>query len=185
MLNIIPQTTRHTCCTIAEHYSAIDDCDHTAAGDHSDHQLTPTPSPPIIDRTTISSSPPGAKINTFLKLHNALHLGVADRFWLFIFTLNQAKKWFNSIFNSKSHREYSFNKIIHSNWKTNNSLRKQRKQAKGARSVLNRHFLFIFPRQIELRAIFCGKLGPGKFVGGKLGLEFFLLANWAPQIYPL
>ena len=51
-------SARHTCCTIVEHYSAIDDCDHTGAGDHSDHQLTPTPSPPIIDRTAISSSPP-------------------------------------------------------------------------------------------------------------------------------
>ena len=49
---IIPQDT------VVEHYSAIDDCDHTGAGDHSDHQLTPTPSPPIIDRTAISSSPP-------------------------------------------------------------------------------------------------------------------------------
>ena len=44
-------------------------------------------------------------------------VGVGDRFWLFIFTLNRAKKWFNSIFNSKLNQEYSFNKIIHSNWK--------------------------------------------------------------------
>ena len=28
----------------------------------------------------------------------------ADRFWLFIFMLNGAKKWFNSIFNSKLNR---------------------------------------------------------------------------------
>ena len=41
-----------------------------------------------------------------------LPLGVADRFWLFIFTLNRAKKWFNSIFNSKLNRKYSFNKLF-------------------------------------------------------------------------
>jgi len=72
-------------------------------------------------------------------------VGVADIFWLFIFTLNRAKKWFNSIFNSKLNREYSFNKIIHSklnqkysfneiihsNLKTNHSLRKQWKTVKN------------------------------------------------------
>ena len=51
------------CNTIAKHYftedySAIDDCDHTGAGDHSDHPMPPTSSPPIIDRIAISSSPP-------------------------------------------------------------------------------------------------------------------------------
>ena len=73
------------------------------------------------------------------------HLGVGDRFWLFIFTLNRAKKWFNSIFNSKLNQEYSvnkiihsklnqqfsFNEIIHSNWKTNQSLRNQWKTVKN------------------------------------------------------
>ena len=39
-------------------------------------------------------------------------VGVDDTFWLFIFTLNRAKKWFNSIFNSKLNRKYSFNKLF-------------------------------------------------------------------------
>ena len=39
-------------------------------------------------------------------------VGVADTFWLFIFTLNRAKKWFNSIFNSKLNRRYSFNELF-------------------------------------------------------------------------
>ena len=39
-------------------------------------------------------------------------VGVADTFWLFIFTLNWAKKWFNSIFNSKLNRRYSFNELF-------------------------------------------------------------------------
>ena len=71
-----------------------------------------------------------------------------DTFWIFIFTLNRAEKWFNSIFNSKLNQKYSFKKIIHSNWKTNHSLRKQcknsEKYAKGARFVQKRHFIFIF-----------------------------------------
>ena len=46
-----------------------------------------------------------------------LLVGDGDRFWLFIFTLNRAKKWFKSIFNSKLNQVYSFNRIIHSNWK--------------------------------------------------------------------
>ena len=40
------------------------------------------------------------------------HVGVDDTFWLFIFTLNRAKKWFNSIFNSKLNRRYSFNELF-------------------------------------------------------------------------
>ena len=50
------------------------------------------------------------RLTTVTPLSTAMGLGVADRFWLFIFTLNRAKNWFNS----KLNREYSFNKIIHS-----------------------------------------------------------------------
>ena len=91
-------------------------------------------------------------------------LGVADTFWLFIFTLNRAKNWFNSIFNSKLNQKYSFKKLfiqigkinsknysiqnwiknIHSNWKNNLSLRKQWKTCKMGRFFLKTHFLFIF-----------------------------------------
>ena len=89
------------------------------------------------------------------EVSNSLHLaapppghrsgvGVADRFWLFIFTLNRAKTWFNSIFNSKLNQEYSFNKIIHSNWKTKHSLRKQWKTGKRVRSVQKIHFYSFF-----------------------------------------
>ena len=44
--------------------------------------------------------------------HPSIHpsIGVADTFWLLIFTLNRAKKWFNSIFNLKLNRKYLFNK---------------------------------------------------------------------------
>ena len=41
-------------------------------------------------------------------------VGVADTFWLFIFTLNRAEKWFNSIFNSKLNQKYSFKKLFNS-----------------------------------------------------------------------
>ena len=41
-------------------------------------------------------------------------LGVADTFWLFIFSLNRAKKWFNSIFNSNLNQKYSFKKLFNS-----------------------------------------------------------------------
>ena len=43
-------------------------------------------------------------------------VGVGDRFRLFIQTLNNAWKPFNSIFNSKWNQKYSFNEFIHSNW---------------------------------------------------------------------
>ena len=88
-----------------------------------------------------------------------IYVGTADRFWLFIFTLNRAKKWFNSIFNSKLIRKYSFNKIIHSilnkkysfneiihsNWKTNHSLSKQWKTMKNRQKgpVLSKKGTFI------------------------------------------
>ena len=39
-----------------------------------------------------------------------LDLGVGDLFWKFIFSLNRAKKWFNSKFNSKQNPKYSFKK---------------------------------------------------------------------------
>ena len=44
----------------------------------------------------------------------AIEVGVADTFWLFIFTLNRAKKWFDSIFNSKLNQKYSFKKLFNS-----------------------------------------------------------------------
>ena len=43
---------------------------------------------------------------------NERWVGVGGTFWLFIFTLNRAKKWFNSIFNSKLNRRYSFNELF-------------------------------------------------------------------------
>ena len=64
-----------------------------------------------------------------------------DTFWIFIFTLNRAEKWFNSIFNSKLNQKYSFNKLFIQIGGKNHNLRKQWKQAKGARFVLKRHFL--------------------------------------------
>ena len=42
------------------------------------------------------------------------NLALGDRFWLFIQTLNNAKKPFNSIFNSKTRSNYSFKELIHS-----------------------------------------------------------------------
>ena len=44
--------------------------------------------------------------------HGAPQIGVGDTFWLFIFTLNRAKKWFNSIFNSILFHKNSIQKII-------------------------------------------------------------------------
>ena len=41
-----------------------------------------------------------------------LQLGDGNRFWIFIFTLNRAKKWFHSIFYSKLNQEYSFKKLL-------------------------------------------------------------------------
>ena len=41
-------------------------------------------------------------------------IALGDRFWLFIQTLNNAKKPFNSIFNSKRRSNYSFKESIHS-----------------------------------------------------------------------
>ena len=41
-------------------------------------------------------------------------LALCDTFWLFNQTLNQAQKWFNSIFDSKWILKYSFNQKIHS-----------------------------------------------------------------------
>ena len=45
--------------------------------------------------------------------HGALDLALTDTFQIFIFSLNRAKKWFNSIFHSKLNPKYSFKKIIH------------------------------------------------------------------------
>ena len=50
-------------------------------------------------------------------LHGQLALG--DWFWLFIQTLNSARKSFNSIFNSKTKSNYSFKEFIHSKTKSN------------------------------------------------------------------
>ena len=41
-------------------------------------------------------------------------VALGDRFWLFIQTLNSARKSFNSIFNSKENSKYSFKEFIHS-----------------------------------------------------------------------
>ena len=41
-------------------------------------------------------------------------IALGDRFWLFIQTLNNAQKSFNSIFNSKTRSNYSFKEFIHS-----------------------------------------------------------------------
>ena len=43
-----------------------------------------------------------------------MSVALADTFWIFIFSLNRAEKWFNSIFHSKLNPKYSFKKIIHS-----------------------------------------------------------------------
>ena len=97
-------------------------------------------------------------------------VGVGGTFWLFIFTLNRAKNWFNSIFNSKLNQKYSFKKLfiqigkinsknysiqnwiknIHSNWKNNLSLRKQWKTCKMGSFFLKTHLLFIFLMNIAL-----------------------------------
>ena len=39
-------------------------------------------------------------------------LALFDTFWKFIFSLNRAKKWFNSKYNSKQNPKYSFKKIF-------------------------------------------------------------------------
>ena len=44
----------------------------------------------------------------------ASQLAMGDRFRLFIQTLNNAKKPFNSLFNSKTRSNYSFKEFIHS-----------------------------------------------------------------------
>ena len=46
--------------------------------------------------------------NLVLLKERGVGVGVDDMFWLFIFTLNQAKSLFNSIFNSKLDQKYSF-----------------------------------------------------------------------------
>ena len=48
---------------------------------------------------------------------------MGDRFWLFIQTLNNDKKPFNSIFNSKTKSNYSFKEFIHSKTKSNYSFK--------------------------------------------------------------
>ena len=53
---------------------------------------------------------PTSDINSRDIVEKEAQLGVGDTFWLFIFTLNRAKKWFNSIFNSKLNRRYSSGK---------------------------------------------------------------------------
>ena len=50
-------------------------------------------------------------------------LAMGDRFWLFIQTLNNDKKPFNSIFNSKTKSNYSFKEFIHSKTKSNYSFK--------------------------------------------------------------
>ena len=50
-------------------------------------------------------------------------IALGDRFWLFIQTLNNDKKPFNSIFNSKTKSNYSFKEFIHSKTKSNYSFK--------------------------------------------------------------
>ena len=50
-------------------------------------------------------------------------VALGDRFWLFIQTLNNDKKPFNSIFNSKTKSNYSFKEFIHSKTKSNYSFK--------------------------------------------------------------
>ena len=57
-------------------------------------------------------------------------------FWLFIFTLNRAKTWFNSIFNSKLNNKYSFNKLFIQIGNKITAWQNSEKQVKGVRSVL-------------------------------------------------
>ena len=52
-----------------------------------------------------------------------LYVAMGDRFWLFIQTLNNDKKPFNSIFNSKTKSNYSFKEFIHSKTKLNYSFK--------------------------------------------------------------
>ena len=61
-------------------------------------------------------SKPASHTIRWHELHFHTELGVGDRFRLFIQTLNNAWKPFNSIFNSKWNQKYSFNEFIHSNW---------------------------------------------------------------------
>ena len=73
---------------------------------------------------SLSSSPhqpafAGKAYRRSLRLTRSLYkwdfnLALGDRFWLFIQTLNNDKKPFNSIFNSKRKSNYSFKKFIHS-----------------------------------------------------------------------
>ena len=58
-----------------------------------------------------------------LALQGALSIAMGDRFWLFIQTLNNDKKPFNSIFNSKTKSNYSFKEFIHSKTKSNYSFK--------------------------------------------------------------
>ena len=50
-------------------------------------------------------------------------VALGDRFWLFIQTLKNDKKPFNSIFNSKTILNYSFKEFIHSKTKSNYSFK--------------------------------------------------------------
>ena len=52
-----------------------------------------------------------------------MDLAMGDRFRLFIQTLNNDKKPFNSIFNSKTKSNYSFKEFIHSKTKSNYSFK--------------------------------------------------------------
>ena len=56
-------------------------------------------------------------------ISNSYPLAMGDRFWLFIQTLNNDKKPFNSIFNSKTKSNYSFKEFIHSKTKSNYSFK--------------------------------------------------------------
>ena len=55
--------------------------------------------------------------------YNGTTLALGDRFWLFIQTLNNDEKPFNSIFNSKTKSKYSFKEFIHSKLKSNYSFK--------------------------------------------------------------
>ena len=64
------------------------------------------------------------------KVHNGIPGSRGRRtFWLFIFTLNRAKKWFNS----KLNRKYLFNKLFIQIGKKITDRENSEKQAKGAK----------------------------------------------------
>ena len=66
----------------------------------------------VVERVSIEGPDPYRDLFGSRLGHISLALG--DRFWLFIQTLNNAKKSFYSIFNSKENSKYSFKEFIHS-----------------------------------------------------------------------